>query len=289
MVASAAACATLPAGDPAASSAPAVDPVHSAAVLFVERRAAPPGSSVQSHVGARFVQYTGVSYDALPDLLGVPSMPSSRVGGCIERGDAALDGARAEVRLLDVGTLDVRAGDRSLRLEPRRFPDLWNVVSGVIYSSDGELPASAWRFSAAGTPGTNGLSRVHPFEVEAPAPDDLATVTIAEQGVGEGSSVALPRRGFGVRWQRGDHDDAVSVVFEQSSGDGSSRVVCTAHDEGSLDIEGLWAERINEMAVRGGATVTVHRLRARPFALAGVEQAQVLFDLVFRARATAGD
>lgn len=279
-----AACAGLPAGDPGAAStastgAVQADTVRSAAVLFVERRPA------LSHVGARFVQYTGVPSDALPDLLGIPVVPAQNAQGCVARADASLEGSRAEVRLLDVGSLEVRAGDRALHLEPRRFPDLWNVVSGVIYSTDGDLPANTWRFSAAGAQ----VGRVPAFEVEARSPDELSSVQLAEQSLTEGATAVLPRRGFSVRWARGDRDDAISVVFEQAGAEGTSRVVCTARDEGSLEVDGVWADRVGDMAARGGATITVHRLRARPFVLTGVDQAQVVFDLVLRARLAAGE
>ena len=43
---------------------------HSTAVLFVERQAAD-SAGTSAHVGARFVQYTGIATEALPDLLGV--------------------------------------------------------------------------------------------------------------------------------------------------------------------------------------------------------------------------
>jgi hypothetical protein len=275
-----AACATTPGGEPVDAQA---EPRSSSAVLFVERQVAEtPGST--AHVGARFVQFAGLSPDALPDLLGTPRVPSGTIG-CAERGDTAVDTAagRAEARLLDVGPIEVRAGDTVLQLEPRRFPDLWNVVSGVIYATDGELPSEAWRFSAPGNP----QSRIGAFDVEAHAPEDLAGVTVADQALVPNGTVSIPRRAFGVRWVRGDRDDGVVVTFEARGGaERPTTIACGARDEGLLDVETAWAERIADMA-RGGATVTVHRIRARPFTVQPMDAAQVVFDVSLRGHAAA--
>lgn len=275
MAATVAACATTPGGEPADAQT-----ARSSAMLFVERQVAD-GAGSTAHVGARFVQFSGLSPEALPDLLGTPHLPGTTVG-CFEREDTAVDTAdgRAEARLLDVGPIDVRAGDTTLRLEPRRFPDLWNVVSGVIYATDGDLPADVWRFTAPG----NVQSRVGAFDVEARAPEELSGITVADQHLTPGGSVVVPRRSFFVRWVRGDRDDGVVLTFE---GTGNARTItCTARDEGWMNVDSVWAERIAELA-RSGATLTVHRVRARPFNVPSMEEAYVVFDLSIRARAVA--
>jgi hypothetical protein len=279
---SAAACATAPGGEPLEAS---LEPTRSSAVLFVERQAAE-GPNSTAHVGARFVQFTGLAADALPDLLGIPRVPEGVVG-CHERGDTPFDtsGGRAEARLLDVGPIEVRAGDSVLRLEPRRFPDLWNVVSGVIYATDGELPSDAWRFSAPG----NLQSRVGAFDVEARAPEELSGLAVAEQALTPGATVQIPRRAFAVRWVRGERDDGLVVTFESGpSAARPSTITCTARDEGLLEIDAGWADRIAELA-RAGATIHVHRVRARPFNVPQLDAAQVVFDVSVRGHAAAAE
>jgi hypothetical protein len=176
----------------------------------------------------------------------------------------------------------VRAGDRTVRLEPRRFPDLWNVISGVIYAGDDELPSSEWHFSAPG----NAASRVGAFDVDVRAPDELAQVTLADQPLAPGATVTLPRRAFGVRWSAGEAGDLVVVAFEPAGDERSATIACTARDEGALEVDAAWADRVADLA-RAGATVSVHRVRTRPFALPPLESAQVVFDLSLRARAAA--
>ena len=251
-------------------------------MLFVERHASETAGT-PAHIGARFVQYAGLSAAALPDLLGTPHIPAGSTG-CLERADAAVDteGARAEARLLDVGPIDVRSGDRSVRLEPRRFPDLWNVVSGVIYATDGELAADEWQFSAAGNPQT----RLGAFDVSLRAPEDLAGLVIAEQAFAPGSNVLIPRRGFQVRWSRGDDaGDGVMLTIESAPGaDRPTTIECTTRDEGVLDVDAPWADRMADVA-RTGATIALHRVRTHPFTGLSVESAQVVFDFSIRGQA----
>jgi hypothetical protein len=246
--------------------------------VFVERQATD-GTAPAVHVGARFVQYTGLAPDALPDLLGTPHVPG--ITGCAERSDTTVDpdSPRTEARLLDIGPIDVRAGDRAVHLEAQRFPDLWNVVSGVIYASDGEWSGDAWHFTALGNPAVH----MGGFDVEARAPEDLAGVTIADQAFAPGAHVSLPHRGFGIRWARGDHDDGVIVTFEPGgSSDRPATIACTARDDGALDIDGTWADRLASLSASGDV-ITIHRVRARPFT-AQVDSALVVFDTSLRGR-----
>lgn len=276
-----AACAGTVGGNGDSTVEPQAEQQRSVAILFVERTAAETSTS-SAHVGARFVQLSGMSPTVLPTLLGTPALPGGATG-CTERSSdtSALTAsdARAEARLIDVGTIDVQADGRTLRLEPRRFPDLWNVVSGVIYATDGELPATDWHFSAPGSAATH----LGAFDVDARAPDDLAGVTIADHALAAGGTVSVPRRAFAVRWTRGEREDDVMVTFDGSAGERATTITCTARDEGLLELDTAWAERVADLASTG-ASVVVHRLRARPFTAAHVENAQVVFDLSVRGR-----
>lgn len=246
-------------------------------VLFVERTQGTSGAGVQ--VGARFVRFIGVADDALPDLVGTPAMP--RVGACVAHGTAAgeaLDPLRSEVRLLDVGPIDVTAGGRSIRLAPRRFPDLWNVVSGTLYGAEADLPAGEWRFAAGGSGGA-GMGG---FEVASVAPQSPAGVRVGSVALplAETETLLIPRGGMiPVRWEREHQDDRVAVRFD---GDGS--LVCGALDVGVLNLDAGNSERAREV-LRGGGTVSVHRVRMVPFAARGLDAATLVFDHAVRARA----
>lgn len=274
ILATAAACTGSVPGDEGAPDAEG--PPRVSGVLFVER--AQDGATASAQVGARFLRVTGVSDEALPDLAGVPAVPTGV--GCVERGAPLRDAdpSRAEVRLLDVGPIEVRAEDRVLRMSPRRFPDLWNVVSGSLYGMESDLPAGTWRFSGAG----DVASGVGPFDVQAQRPEVLSGVRLGDASLpvdGDGR-VALPRRGgLAVRWSRGaDGDDRIAVVFE-----GAGSVVCGARDEGAFDIDAATMDRVREL-LRAGGVVSVHRLRTRAFTTTGIDHGTLVFDLSTRAR-----
>lgn len=247
-------------------------------VLFIERSEGGAGADVQ--VGARFLRIVGVSDAVLPDLVGTPTLP--RVGACVARvGNTsaveASDPLRAEVRLLDVGDVDVQAGGMRLQMRPRRFPDLWNVVSGSLYGVEAPMPMGIWRFTAHGS----AESGVGAFDVAEEAPEGMMAVRVGELsfpvGAGLVPSLSLGH-GLPVRWQRGRGEDRVAIVFE-----GNGSIVCGANDTGSFDLDANAVERVRDV-LRNGGTASVHRMRARPFAAQGLDAATLVFDLAVRAR-----
>jgi hypothetical protein len=253
-------------------------PARITGMLFVERVEG--GSAPGVQVGARFLRIVGVSDDALSDLVGTPALP--RVGACVEHGTAsdaaAPDPLRAEVRLLDVGPINVQTDGRLLSMQPRRFPDLWNVVSGVLYGAEGDLPLGTWRFSAQGSAG----AEVGGFDVTAQAPESLAGVRVGDLTLPMPAGMVMPfahRASLPVRWQRGAAEDRIAIVFE-----GNGSMVCGARDEGAFDLDGPAYDRAREIVGNGG-TVSVHRMRSRPFATQGLDAATLVFDLSVRGRA----
>jgi len=248
-------------------------PSRTEALLLVEGGQASEVSAVQ--VGARFFTVTGFSDDALPELVGTPRLP--RQNACEER---TLPGhvSGGEVRLLDVGAVDVRAGFVDSRMSPRRFPDLWNVVSGVLYGMEGNFAAGTWRFAAPGS----ASSGIGAFEVSADAPEAIRDVMLNDRptGLGPGATLNLPRSGpLALRWSRGTApEDRVAISFE-----GATTIVCGARDEGALDIDTSWMDRIREIA-RGDAQVAVRRVRVRAFSVPGADRARLVFDIGTRAR-----
>ena len=249
---------------------------HSEGIVFVERVS--DGSGARVHVGGRFFRSQGVRVESLPELVGAP--PSAAVTGCTERasmGEGA-DPTQAEVQLLDVGAIDARAEALVARMAPHRLPDLWNVVSGVVYGLDGDLPAGAWQFTGAGDPVTQRGA----FDVSGAPPDPIANLRLGDDALPlpSGQAVVLPRRGgLSLRWARGASSDRVAVVFE-----GAGTLSCGARDDGTFDLDGHQGDRVREL-LRQGGTISVHRLRVIPFAMAGISRASLVFDQVVRVRA----
>lgn len=252
-------------------------PARVSGMLFIER--AQGGTAAGVQVGARFVRFEGVADDALPDLVGTPTVP--RVGACVSRSATAgeaLDPLRSEVRLLDVGPIEVQAGGRPIQMLPRRFPDLWNVVSGTLYGTEADLPVGEWRFSAGGA----AHAGVGSFDVTGQAPESPMGVRVGSTALPLGAAQTLPIASSGplhVRWERATGDDRIAIRFE---GDGS--LVCGASDLGAFDLDVASADRAREV-LRAGGTVSVHRMRAVPFTARGLDAATLVFDHSVRARA----
>jgi hypothetical protein len=249
---------------------------RSEGIVFVERVS--DGSGARVHVGGRFFRSQGVRTESLPELVGAP--PSAAGVGCTERaamGDGP-DATQAEVQLLDVGAIDARADALAARMAPHRLPDLWNVVSGVVYGLDGELPSGAWQFTGAGDPVTQRGA----FDVSGAPPEPIADLRLGDDPLplANGAAASLPRRGgLSLRWARGSSADRIAVVFE-----GAGTMSCGARDDGAFDLDGPQVERVREL-LRQGGTVSVHRLRVIPFAMGGIDRASLVFDQVVRVRA----
>jgi hypothetical protein len=251
-------------------------PTRVSGMLFIER--AQGGTTTGVQVGARFVRYVGVADEALPDLVGTPTVP--RLGACVSRGATAgdaLDPLRSEVRLLDVGPIEVHAGARSVQMHPRRFPDLWNVVSGTLYGAEADLPVGEWHFAAGGAANAG----VGGFEVTGQAPESPMGVRIGANTLPVAPTQTLaiaPTGPIHVRWERATGDDRIAIRFE---GDGS--LVCGASDGGAFDLDVASADRAREV-IRAGGTVSVHRMRSIPFSARGLDAATLVFDHAVRAR-----
>ncbi|MDP3275427.1 MAG: hypothetical protein Q8Q09_09555 [Deltaproteobacteria bacterium] len=270
------ACAPESRLEPSATS-PGVQPAHSTALLVIERNA---GESLtpSAQIGARFVRYTGIPAEVLPSLLGTPALPAEL--GCHVLSDDLQMAPRAEVQLVNVGALDVHSDGQAIHLVPRRVPDLFQLVSGVVYAAEGELAGSRWQFRAEG----NRHASVPSFEVEALAPSSLLSVTLDAQSVAPSSTLTLGTAPHVLRWSRGESSDRVTITFEPASPDASQPVIrCVADDSlGVFQLDSAWSDRVTRTLP--GGRVTVHRMRTRPFALQGFESAAVVFDLSINAR-----
>lgn len=240
---------------------------------------------VRSNVSAKFVQLSEGDRALAFKLVGVrPSIPA--VGECVslasleelERIPAQAGAMSAD--LVDAGdvTLSVRSaeGSQEIKLSPRAFPDVADLVSGVFYTSpdaDMALPPAA-RYSL----GATGSASVDGFSVEVDAPSSPIITSVSDVAVGSdihltwdaSSSAATP-------------DGNVYVDFR-----GSTTHRCTFADKG----EALLPREMLSAADRGEATLTLHRLveRALPVESSDgsedVREATVLFDFARSVRLT---
>ena len=243
-------------GDPAAE---AVAALGSVGVLHVDRVA----GAGQTALSAGFARYRGLEAPAVLGLLGSAS-PAELESCAFVVADEALGADRAEVELLDVGTIQVRVAGSEARLSPRPFPDLASVVAGVFYAGDASLgapvaDADEYVFQAAGS------LEVPAFDAIVPAPADPTDLQL--DGVSIDALSSLDRtRTADLTWAAGDPRDVVEIEL-RSHGEVLS---CAAADDGGFRLS---REALATLTADPRATLLVRRVRVSPVDVTGVDEA----------------
>lgn len=236
---------------------------------------------VRTNVSAKFVQLSEGDRALAFKLVGVrPAIPAA--GECVSLASLEeLEMLPAQTGpmsadLVDAGdvTLSVRSeeGSREIKLAPRAFPDVADLVSGVFYTSpdaDIALPPAA-RYAL----GATGSGVVDGFSVEVDAPKSPVIHSVSDVTVG--SDIQLT-------WDAGAAESSVYVDFR-----GATTHRCTFADNGAA----VLPREMLSAADRGEATLTLHRLVERSLPVETVEpseearEATVLFDFARSVRLT---
>ena len=173
----------------------------------------------------------------------------------------------AKAELLDAGEVTLVAGGVVTTLAPRAFPSAADAISGVVYTTRDRaaepLPAAS-RYTIA----TSGSATLGPISVDLPAPAALVNVTVMGNPFGEVETLVAGRAvEFG--WEAGAPGDIVYVLLEA---DGAA-TLCAYRDDG-----GRGTLVPSELPSAGPAALSVHRLRATPFASVGLGRGELRFD-----------
>jgi hypothetical protein len=172
------------------------------------------------------------------------------------------------VDLVDVGEVSVESGQAQTTLAARAFPDLMDLISGVVYASRAgtSLPApeSAYRVRVSGSASLPALL----LAASTPAP-------VTDLGVGgtpaDGTPIVLPRGDLLLTWQPMGTDP---MYLELSSSDTGSveRVRCAFGDEGHALVK-------KDDLPRGDTqSLSIHRLRREPLGPLGLDGGEIRFD-----------
>jgi hypothetical protein len=179
---------------------------------------------------------------------------------------------------VDVGVIDVRAGDHLLSLEPQSFPGLLSLLQGAIYgTSDGEgatwQPGAEWAFSSRGATGVGA------FEVAMEAPDELVVQRI---GVDDPSLVPPTiERGaeLPVRWEAGSRDDVVRIELSWTQLGTEMRLSCAAADDGAFVVPGALLRQLPDPAIVLSPRLVIRRERRRAFGATGLDEGVLVVSL----------
>lgn len=231
--------------------------------------------AVRTHASARFLRMpSSTDFELASHLVGA-SLELPPVGECAsvapfeeERGFPLA--SFGPIDLVDVGSVTVEAGALLAPLSARAFPDVVDLVSGVVYTTrdtNDAFPAPAnYRFVVAGS------SQLDPTVIETPAPSFPEDVHIAGQAL-DSDPLFVTREPLPITWTPGDRDGLVYVGLTSYEASRLVRILCTFADIGQATIP---ADALPDAA---STSIALHRVERLPVTAEGFDGGEVRFDL----------
>lgn len=231
--------------------------------------------AARTHASARFLRMPSSTDEGLASHLVGAALELPAIGQCAsvapfeeERGIPL--GAFGPIDLVDVGVVTIEAGAAHAALAARAFPDVVDLVSGVVYTTrdaDDSFPApSLYRFDVTGS------AQLPATRIEVVAPPLPEAVHIGEQPLGA-DPVDVPREALALRWDKGSGDDLVYVDLTSYEHARLVRVRCTFTDDGAALIP---ASALPDASTAG---LALHRVHRQPVVGEGFDGGEVRFDL----------
>lgn len=250
----------------------------SSAVVLVERTVFV-DDSARAEAVARFVRMRSgaVDDDALRMIGAAIEFPTLGTCAPLAAGQPPESGPARAVELVDVGSIGLEANGVRTALQPRRLPDIVDLVSGVVYSTRASDPDSfpsdaSYVLHAAGRLDLD----LAPFTASATAPHEPEELRVAGQDPRAPGGIVLPSdTATSLAWTAGNRDDVVYVDVSQppppGTNSGPSNIRCLFEDAGHAVIAA------NALTSDDG-TLTVHRVHREPFQAAGIDTGEIRFD-----------
>ncbi len=237
--------------------------------------------------GARIVRHGGMDRTTVAEVLELSAFETDDVapGECSDPVTAAsledVGGVEsgAFVELVDVGAIvfhgtDVR-GAGAIRLEPRSFPDLLSVVSGVVYAQDAEGSSMAAgaeiSFAARGGAGVGFL------EATAIVPEEIAGLRVGRQDPLFGAPVLTRGADLEVAWDAGAAGNEVRIELGWLEPAGPVVVSCRAMDDGEFVVPGSRTRLVPELGSTD-LSLTVRRVRRSAIAASGLDEGTLVVE-----------
>jgi hypothetical protein len=256
------------------------------------------GQAVRTHVSARFMRVRGgIDHDAAEQMVASPfRLPADAPLGCswmtVEPGP--MGQAEGTVELLDVGDIVLHVDSTATQLAARAFPDVGDIVSGVVYTSrdhSADLPLGGSYLIE-----TTGSDVMERFSMRVDAPRAPAAVRLGEQPVESDDLEVATDHPLTVSWEPIDAapSDRIYLDVLPLEADGGAALRCVFEDDG----RGVVPARFVRWDPGVELEVAVHRYRRTELGAAdmtsgeeladvGVDGAVVDFDFALTARATA--
>jgi len=177
----------------------------------------------------------------------------------------------ARISLLDAGDMFLIQGRQRVGIPTRTFPDLMQVVDGVMYTASHRDGLAFW-------PGKNyavramGTDEVAGFEVLLEAPEDLGDVRVNAISPGDQVPVSAAGQPLELTWEGPGYGDEVIARIRWSSMGLAWHMVCRMRDDGAYTFA---PDVTRRMGAGGGSRsdfeMTLSRVRQISFRARGID------------------
>jgi hypothetical protein len=209
------------------------------------------------------------------DLAEVPA-----VGTCVapaSRRAERITTSLAPVELAFAGDVFIDTAGSSVQLAVRAFPDVANLVSGVMYTAPGQSDLGALESGelAVRASGTEGVPT---FSAIADAPEAPQELRIDGLPIDSQELQARRDRPLSISWSAGEPGDGVYVDIDPVPGSLSDRVRCAMADTGQGQIATMAIPETSALRL------SVHRVRVTALHGASGDIGTAHFDVAVSAR-----
>jgi hypothetical protein len=247
------------------------------ALLSVERTvtAADGPSAVRSHASAYFLRLqAGADRAMAARLVGAADVLPS-MGQCQPvqmLGDQGMPLASLDpVDLIDVGEVAIEAAETRATLAARAFPDVVDLVSGVVYTTR-DLLGAPLPGEGSYTFRVSGSYALPPMVLEGHAPGPLDHLYVAGYAL-RADPIAVTREDLAVTWQPPAGGDLVYIELASAEDGPLERVRCTFPNDGHAVIGA------SALPKAASQTISIHLIHREDVAAPGLDRGEIRFDL----------
>jgi hypothetical protein len=175
------------------------------------------------------------------------------------------------VDLIDVGEVTIEASQTRATLAARAFPDVVDLVSGVVYTTRDQIGDSlpeqgGYAFKISGSPA------LAPVSLEASAPGPVDDLTVGGLPLA-GQASELPRSDLSIAWKAQPGADLVYIELASAEDGPLERVRCSFHNDGHALIAA------SALPKASAQSIAIHLVHREGVVAPGIDSGEIRFDL----------
>ncbi len=178
--------------------------------------------------------------------------------------------------LLDAGNIFINQGDGKKLIQTRTFPDLLQIINGVIYFA-GENSGIRFIPEQTYTITTMGSDSIGKFEVLLDAPDDLGDIKINNVSPSEIMPVLITGQPIVISWEGSGHGDEVILNLNWTGPGLSWNMKCRMKDDGNFTIPVQISKHIIIDQAISTHEISLTRVRQVSFVAPGISSGDFSF------------